>query len=742
MVLLLSVLGAFAADPACPPGTGAAEKTEAGAAWRGCVRANGTWHGPVILTEPDGSVWTGSMFDGLQHGPWIHADARGKKLAAGQFAAGQRIGDWLTWDDTGELQGRVEFAVSESAEVVAAAPAPQGRAFVETTMDDDDPLIVVATDHQLAVYESTDLSPLWVHPLASRPVDLVLADGLALVAEQDGHLVSLDLEDGQVARIAVGSSLGSIAGLVAPSRTHGDVAIVLDARGQASSIDLWTGERLWRPESFFNPIRGAAESRSVYLTRAKKLVRLAAADGREEWSTKTPHLPVDLVLADDTLYVLDHAGTVSAYDTRKGARRWSREGVLDATDVFAQALRWTDGELVVRGRDRVVILGADGEELDDFPMPPHAQGMGDAWRGRMVVANDEGDLVLTSTGEPHTIEVDRALGFEVLEHDILVVDAGGIETIDPADVELLGEPPPDADPIWDVRDDARVAVAGLPRSLPLTARLDPDVPGGRALYVDATQVVAGDVVRIELGWLEGDSAGAFEFADGWTVDDLPGEMTLALVQRWAPRVVQAWFRDASGERPEDNEAFFDRLLHCEEPAIRYDGTMLLDDGLRDFRLEGMIEVEPERHAFPWGEACLLHVSTPHDSFGVWSPPDAPGWVGLLLRGQSVAATGDDSFAGDANAHLSIDYLVPRQDGPTTFEAQGPFEVAMRDGIIAVNGLHGSTTLQTGEIHSLAESGELDTWEVHHRWSAATRVDGPGWIRVGTVVPSRAIAAPN
>ena len=193
MVLLLSVLRAFAADPTCPPGTGAAEKTEDGAMWRGCVRADGTWHGPVTLAEPDGSTWTGTMFDGLQHGPWILTSAQGKKLVAGQFTAGQRIGDWLTWDDAGELRGQVEFALGTSE---IEPTAPQGRAFVETT-EDDDPLTVVATDRQLAVYERSDLSlgwaPVWVHPLASPPLDLVLADGLALVAEKDGHVTALDL---------------------------------------------------------------------------------------------------------------------------------------------------------------------------------------------------------------------------------------------------------------------------------------------------------------------------------------------------------------------------------------------------------------------------------------------------------------------------------------------------------------------------------------------------------------------
>jgi outer membrane protein assembly factor BamB len=194
----------------------------------------------------------------LQHGPWIHSNAQGKKLAAGQFAAGQRIGDWLTWDDAGELRGRVEFAVSDAE---ATRPRPGGKALIETT-EDDDPLVVVATEHRLAAYERKDLSRVWAQPLASPPVDLVIADGLALVAEKDGHVTALDLEDGQVARIAVGSSLSSVAGLVDPSRR--DVAIVLDARGQATAIDLWTGERLWRGESFFNPIRGAADGRSVF----------------------------------------------------------------------------------------------------------------------------------------------------------------------------------------------------------------------------------------------------------------------------------------------------------------------------------------------------------------------------------------------------------------------------------------------------------------------------------------------
>ena len=162
--------------------------------------------------------------------------------------------------------------------------------------------------------------------------------------------------------------------------------------------------------------------------------------------------------------------------------------------------------------------------------------------------------------------------------------------------------------------------------------------------------------------------------------------------------------------------------------------MLLNDGLRDFRLEGAVEVHPERHAFPWGEACLLHVSSAHESFGVWSPPDSPSWVGLLLRGQSVVPTSDTTLAGDETAHIAIDYLEPRHEGPSTFETDGPFEVEIANDVLAVTGIHGSIRIATGEVHSLAEGGAIDTWEVHHRWRAATRVDDPGWIRVGTVPP--------
>ena len=167
--------------------------------------------------------------------------------------------------------------------------------------------------------------------------------------------------------------------------------------------------------------------------------------------------------------------------------------------------------------------------------------------------------------------------------------------------------------------------------------------------------------------------------------------------------------------------------------------MLLNDGRRDLRLEGSIDVEPERHSFSWGEACLLHVSTAHESFGVWSPPDAPAWVGLLLSGQSIVPTGDATLHGDDNAHLSITYLEPRKEGPTTFELDGPFDLEIGE-VLAVSGPRGALRIDTGEVHSLAEDGALDTWVVRHRWTAETRVDEPGWIRVGAVVPTAAAAA--
>jgi hypothetical protein len=101
-------------------------------------------------------------------------------------------------------------------------------------------------------------------------------------------------------------------------------------------------------------------------------------------------------------------------------------------------------------------------------------------------------------------------------------------------------------------------------------------------------------------------------------------------------------------------------------------------------------------------------------------------VGLLLSGQSIVPTGDATLHGDDDAHLSITYLEPRKEGPTTFELDGPFDLEIGE-ILAVSGPRGALRIDTGEVHSLAEDGALDTWEVRHRWTAETRVDEPGWI---------------
>ena len=118
--------------------------------------------------------------------------------------------------------------------------------------------------------------------------------------------------------------------------------------------------------------------------------------------------------------------------------------------------------------------------------------------------------------------------------------------------------------------------------------------------------------------------------------------------------------------------------------------------------------------------------------------DRRDWNPLALSGDGIRPNAEGELVGEAGAWIQVQHLEPRVSGPVVFDAAGPFTLSIEDDL-TVTGPQGVFTLPTGELRSF-DSDESLTWSVQHRWTAATRVDHPGWVRVG-VLPSPPVESP-
>lgn len=712
MWTLLLLNPAAAGEQACPPDTGSAERSVEGATWRGCVRADGVWHGPVEIRNPDGTVWAGAFFEGAQHGPWTQRSPEGERLAAGQFDKGIRKGEWLTWDRSGALVGKVESDRAADEAPVGGEESSTSR--IEAVGD----LLAVATDKRLTVFDA-DLEVLWTTALGSGLSDLDLWTDGVVVLESDGTLVDIDLERGEVGRVRTGEAQGWVVG------AYGDLVVVRDRRGQLSCWDTTTGQRRWRSDSFMNPARGAVSGRGVLTTRARKLVRTNVETGEEDWVVATPGLAADLVVGDEVI-VLDHEGAVTAFEPATGRQLWRSEGVLEAGDVRQGSLRLDADEIVVRGRWEVVVLDADGIELRSFAVPKETIGMPDASGSRMAVRTREGTLLVRGPGEvadEYEVDLEEVQAFRVDPFDIVVRTQSATEILDPADFELPGQVVGPRQAGWAVAETVTTWVDGEEYALPVAVRRD----AGQVLWIDAGAVPEGAELEVALSWQESPADPVIVPDEIWEITEQPGRFELVGLHPWTPRVARAWPQ----ERWDGHEEFFDKLLHCEVPASRFDGTLELDDGVRSLVLEGSIDVIPEVSQLESGGNCLLHVRSAGQHHGVFSPPDEDSVAGIVIEAAGVVQQDARTLVGPPGAWAQVDYLLPWQASGVVHQVTGPFVLTLGEAGLSIEG-QAPLQLQTGALVFPDHTEEGPAWRITRSWTGTTVLDDPGWVAIGVL----------
>ena len=65
---------------------------------------------PHIQYHKDGSVWAkGDMINGVCHGYWEWFRQDGTKMRSGYFDQGQQIGEWITYNKTGQVYKKTLF---------------------------------------------------------------------------------------------------------------------------------------------------------------------------------------------------------------------------------------------------------------------------------------------------------------------------------------------------------------------------------------------------------------------------------------------------------------------------------------------------------------------------------------------------------------------------------------------------------------------------------------------------------
>ncbi|MFN3579376.1 MAG: outer membrane protein assembly factor BamB [Pseudomonas sp.] len=161
--------------------------------------------------------------------------------------------------------------------------------------------------------------------------------GRVMVGTLDGEVIVLAEEDGsELWRAQVSSEV------LAPPQTNGDVVVVQTQDDKVTALDITTGEQRWIFESSLPvlTVRGhstpVVNLRRVYAGLASgRVVSLAADTGLPLWEERVAQpqgrselermvdIDGDLLLVDDTLYVVSFQGVLAAMDAETGNVRWN-----------------------------------------------------------------------------------------------------------------------------------------------------------------------------------------------------------------------------------------------------------------------------------------------------------------------------------------------------------------------------------------------------------------------------------
>lgn len=226
-----------------------------------------------------------------------------------------------------------------------------------------------------------DGSPIWRAPLGAEPVSgVTIDDGRVFVADDDGTVYGIDVDDGSVAWTYRAS--GTV--FSPPAASNGGVFVVAGSSEEVAAarvlgLEATTGERLWPPAvpdvaASFGSAPTVADDVVVAAFQDGVVYAVSAEDGSPSWSVRVGALvsPVSSPAAvDGVVFVLDRTGGLHRVDA--SGRDW----------LFAfneSALRQSP---LVLG-DAVVVGFEDG-----------GIGAVDVHTGRMVFRTDPTDVPVT-----------------------------------------------------------------------------------------------------------------------------------------------------------------------------------------------------------------------------------------------------------------------------------------------------------------------------------------------------------
>ena len=173
-------------------------------------------------------------------------------------------------------------------------------------------------------------------PLSGGPG---VGEGLVVVGTLDGEVIALDAERGTVQwRAGVTSEV-----LASPLAARG-VVVVRTADGKLFGLARDSGRRLWAYDRTM-PVLTLRGTGSPVLFRdmviagfdGGRVVAISLSDGETRWETpvavpsgrseleRIVDIDADLVIADDTVYVVTFQGQMTAMDARLGAILWRRD---------------------------------------------------------------------------------------------------------------------------------------------------------------------------------------------------------------------------------------------------------------------------------------------------------------------------------------------------------------------------------------------------------------------------------
>lgn len=669
---LLSVsLSAAAAEGSCPPDRQSVQVMDETGTWDVCQLADGTRDGPATLRRYDGSLAArGDFDDGERSGEWRFYSRSGGTEQAGRYTGGQRTGVWSTFSPDGEIAATVTWWGPSEPRTRRRAPPDRrltwsrqlGAAARSVTPVAD--ALLVEHGRTWTLLDADSGAERWsvALPAALRPGLAASTDRLAAITGP-GEVLVVELASGMARRIRTNLGATNIVDIAAGG------IIVREGAGRIEALDPVTGGSRWRTKLASDTVAPVVVSPGVVAIVRGRDVRALRLDRPDSvvWQARLDHSVAQLAAGwgGQRIYALDQRGELVALGAATGRPQWSALLPGVAGRAAGVSLRDDTHSLVVGTGDRLLAYDRDGRTRADDPLPKEAALGGDLLGDLRCFASRDGELRCGSA-RLHTVEWTLPTGPlshapVVLGDAVVVATADGrLLWVDAALAAASEESTPDDARVLDPAlpllldySDGSFGMEGVAATAPLLELVRPTPQAGcrrhEALLdlgratLDATglawdaadlRTVAVPVLAIDETSLDAPAAVDDEL---WEIEDRGRRWSVAYWTEWRPqlREMAALGDDAAAA------AEVDRLLRCEGPPARFEGTAVLQDGLVERRIAGRISARPVPHVLDGLPGCLIDLSLAGEPLGTWSSPSLPGWVELGL-------TLDDRDGGDAS----------------------------------------------------------------------------------------------